>query len=100
MEKKQDGVKLLENMKEILIEYFGPMTAWMHFKKTKSKLHICEDCKRNILFNPKDLKAMMTELYETTQGSGEESCLHPVVPGYWDPLHHHQHGGQQGGGEG
>merc|ERR1719312_1778690 len=69
-----DGAKQLENMKEVLIDYFGPMTgwsyvAWMHFKNSKSKLHICEDCKSNIIFTPEDLVTKLTELYQTTQAT-------------------------------
>merc|ERR1719206_1337647 len=69
-----DGAKQLENMKELLVDYFGPMTgwsyiAWMHFKNNKSKLHICADCESNIIFTPEDLVTKLTELYETTQAT-------------------------------
>merc|ERR1719312_2321489 len=80
----QDGAKQLENMKELLIDYFGPMTgwsyvAWMHFKNNKSKLHICEDCKSNIIFTPEDLVTKLTELYDTTQATPNHEEYKEVV---------------------
>merc|ERR1719312_2045957 len=79
-----DGAKQLENMKEVLVDYFGPMTgwsyiAWMHFKNNKSKLHICEDCKSNIIFTPEDLVTKLTELYETTQATPNHDEYKEVV---------------------
>merc|ERR1719312_1316004 len=79
-----DGAKQLENMKELLVDYFGPMTgwsyvAWMHFKNNKSKLHICEDCKSNIIFSPEDLITKLKELYETTQATPNHDEYKEVV---------------------
>merc|ERR1712013_200434 len=79
-----DGAKQLENMKELLIDYFGPMTgwsyvAWMHFKNNKSKLYICEDCENNIIFTPEDLVTKLTELYDTTQATPNHDEYKEVV---------------------
>merc|ERR1719312_1500176 len=79
-----DGAKQLENMKELLVDYFGPMTgwsyvAWMHFKNNKSKLHICEDCENNIIFTPEDLVTKLTELYEATQATPNHDEYKEVV---------------------
>ena len=64
----------LEKIRKLIGDYFSPLSEWdfialMYFDVNKSKLHICDECKKNVLFTPEDLITKLTELYETTQAT-------------------------------
>merc|ERR1712013_502350 len=70
----QEGAIQLEKIRKLIGDYFSPLSEWdfialMYFDVNKSKLHICDECKKNVLFTPEDLLTKLTELYETTQAT-------------------------------
>ena len=80
----QGGLKQLFGMKKLVEEYFGPMVnwsyvAWMHFQVNNSVLHICADCKKNIIFTPEDLSTKLTELYKNNKAVPDHDEYRKVV---------------------
>ena len=78
------GLKQLEGMEKLIEEYFGPMSgwsyvAWMHFQVNNSDLHICEDCKNNIIFKKEDLHTKLSELYNANKATPNHDEYMTVV---------------------